>query len=99
MKKYIISRLAISLVTLWVIVTVSFFLIHALPGNPFAQTRLMSQEMIDQLNKYYGLDNPLTEQYLVYMKNLLRGDFGYSIKYSGQTVNSIIMKTFPVSAS
>lgn len=98
MKKYILNRLIISLITIWLIATCSFFLLHALPGNPFASTSMLSQEMVDQMMKYYGLDKPLFEQYITFMANLCRGDFGYSIKYVGQSVNGIIAQTFPISA-
>ncbi len=98
MKKYILKRLVISVITIWLIATCSFFLLHALPGNPFATQKLMSQEMLDKMMSYYGLDRPPLEQYFTFMKNLLRGDFGYSLKYVGQSVNGIIAQTFPVSA-
>ena len=58
----------------------------------------MSQEMLDKMMSYYGLDRPLWEQYLTFMNNLLHGDFGYSLKYVGQSVNGVIAQTFPVSA-
>lgn len=74
------------------------FLLHALPGTPFGTTQLMSQEMRDKMMAYYGLDRPPLEQYLTFLSNLIRGDFGYSLKYVGQSVNGIIAQTFPVSA-
>ena len=98
MKRYILKRLVISLVTIWLIATCSFFLLHALPGTPFGTTQLMSQEMRDNMMAYYGLDRPPLEQYLTFLANLIRGDFGYSLKYVGQSVNDIIAQTFPVSA-
>ncbi len=100
MKKYILRRVIISIVTIWLIVTISFFLVHVLPGNPIAVNsgKILSTETLDKLTEYYGLDRPLSEQYLIYMKNLLHGNLGYSYKYAGQTVNGIIAKTFPVSA-
>lgn len=100
MRSYILKRLLISVVTIWLIATVSFFLVHALPGNPIAVNsgELMSPETLEKLTAYYGLDKPKYEQYLIYMKNLLHGDFGYSYKYPGQSVNGIIAKTFPISA-
>ena len=98
MGRYILKRLAISVVTVWLIATCSFFLLHALPGNPFASTQVLPADVIEQLMKYYGLDQPLWDQYLKFMENLLHGDFGYSLKYAGQSVNGIIMSTFPVSA-
>ena len=98
MKKYILKRLIISIITIWLIATCSFFLLRALPGNPFATQQLMSQEMLDKMMSYYGLDRPLWEQYLTFMNNMLHGDFGYSLKYVGQSVNGVIAQTFPVSA-
>jgi oligopeptide transport system permease protein len=88
----------ISVITIWLIATCSFFLLHALPGNPFATEKLMSQDMMNKMMSYYGLDRPLMEQYLTFMKNLLHGDFGYSLKYVGKSVNGVIAQTFPVSA-
>jgi oligopeptide transport system permease protein len=85
-------------ITIWLIATCSFFLLHALPGNPFATEKLMSQDMMNKMMSYYGLDRPLMEQYLTFMKNLLHGDFGYSLKYVGKSVNGVIAQTFPVSA-
>ena len=98
MKKYILKRLLISVVTIWLIATCSFFLLRTLPGTPFGSTQLMSQEMRDNMEAYYGLDRPLLEQYLTFMQNLLRGNFGYSLKYVGRSVNDVIAQTFPVSA-
>ena len=97
MKRYILKRLVISIITIWLIATCSFFLLHALPGTPFGTTQLMSQEMRDKMMAYYGLDRPPLEQYLTFLSNLIRGDFGYSLKYVGQSVNGIIAQTFPVS--
>jgi len=99
-RKYILRRLIISIFTIWLIATVSFFLVHALPGNPIAinSGKILSQDTLERLTVYYGLDKPLWEQYLTYMNNLLHGNFGYSYKYPGQSVNGIIAGTFPVSA-
>ena len=98
MRRSILKRLVISIITIWLIATCSFFLLRTLPGNPFSTEQLMSQEMRDKMMAYYGLDRPLLEQYVTFMKNLLHGDFGYSLKYVGQSVNGIIASTFPVSA-
>lgn len=83
MKQYILKRLVISIVTIWLIATSSFFLLRALPGNPFTTQQMMSPEMLSKMMSYYGLDRPLMEQYVTFMKNLLHGDFGYSLKYVG----------------
>ena len=98
MRKYIIRRLIISVVTIFVIATCCFFLLRILPGNPFSTTELLSQEQIDRMMHYYGMDKPLFEQYLTYMKNLLRGDFGASLKHPGCSVNQMILERFPASA-
>jgi oligopeptide transport system permease protein len=98
MKRYIIRRFFISVVTVWIIATVCFFLLRLLPGNPFLSTTIMTQDMVDKMMHYYGLDKPLLHQYFTYMKNLLRGDFGYSLKYAGRSVNYVIATTFPISA-
>lgn len=99
MSRYILRRFIISVVTIFLLATACFFLLRVLPGNPFQQETVLDQQTIDRLNKYYGLDQPLYVQYFNYMKNLLKGDLGYSYKYPGRTVNSIIAKNFPVSAS
>lgn len=100
MKKYILRRLMISIITIWLIATCSFFLVHALPGNPIAVNsgKILSQETMERMISYYGLDKPIMEQYLTFMNNLMHGNFGYSYKYPGQSVNGIIANTFPVSA-
>lgn len=97
MGKYILKRLVISIITLLAIATAAFFLIHLIPGNPFQSSRLITDEMLANMMSYYGLDQPLWKQYLTYMGNLLQGDFGYSLKYTGTSVNDIIASTFPVS--
>lgn len=98
MKKYILKRLVVSIITIWLIATCSFFLLRTLPGNPFSTTQMLSVEMQERMMAYYGLDRPLMEQYFTFMKNLLHGDLGYSLKYVGQSVNGIIAEKFPASA-
>lgn len=87
-----------SLITIWAIVTLTFFLMHSIPGNPFAQEGKMPKTVYENLQKKYGLDKPLTEQYVIYLKNLLKGDFGDSMKSKVETVNEMINRGFPVSA-
>lgn len=98
MRKYILRRLIISVITVWLIATSCFFLLRTLPGNPFQTTSLLSPDMVERMMHYYGLDRSLWEQYITYMQNLLHGNFGYSLKYAGQSVNGIIASTFPLSA-
>lgn len=98
MKKYLLKRLFMSLITLWAIVTITFFLMHSVPGNPFAKEGKMPKVVYDNLQRKYGLDKPLKEQYIIYLKNLLKGDFGDSMKSRVETVNDMIKRGFPVSA-
>lgn len=87
-----------SIITLWAIVTITFVLMHAVPGNPFAKEGKMPVTVYENLQKKYGLDKPLIEQYGIYLKNLLKGDFGDSMKSRVETVNDMIGRGFPVSA-
>lgn len=98
MGKYIVKRILMSIITVWVITTLTFFLMHAVPGNPFAKEGKMPEAVYNNLQAKYGLDKPLPEQYLIYLKNLLKGDFGESMKSDVETVNQMIARGFPVSA-
>lgn len=77
----------------------TFFLMHAVPGGPFSYEKELPQAIIDNLNERYKLDWPLWKQYLHYMYNLIQLDLGPSFKYESLTVNDIIAKGFPVSAT
>ncbi|MDR7869579.1 MAG: ABC transporter permease [Tissierellaceae bacterium] len=98
MKRYLLKRLLMSIITLWAIVTITFFLMHAAPGNPFAKEGKMPPSVYQNLQRKYGLDKPKSEQYIIYLKNLLRGDFGDSMKSRVETVNDMIERGFPISA-
>jgi oligopeptide transport system permease protein len=95
--KYVIKRLFISIVTIWVLATIVFFLIRILPGDPFSGDKITPQ-IKESMMKYYGLDKPLPVQYAKYMKNLLQGEMGYSLRYKNRTVNQVIADAFPKSA-
>ena len=97
MAKYIAKRVALAIVTLLVLTRVVFVLVRLMPGDPFSSDK-MTPEIKANLEAYYGLDKPLAEQYITYMKNVLHGDLGYSMKYESQTVNRIIADSFPYSA-
>ncbi|MCR8641933.1 ABC transporter permease [Paenibacillus sp. N1-5-1-14] len=97
MWKYILNRLFYSIVTLWVIVTIVFVLMHFLPGDPFANSEKLSAATKEMLMRQYGLDKPIWEQYLVYMNNLLHGDLGASYQFPAQSVTKIIKQGFPAS--
>jgi len=98
MTRYLIQRVAMMLVALWIIVTITFFLMHAVPGGPFSADKKLPDVIIRNLEKRYHLDWPLWKQYFYYLYNVIRWDFGPSFKYTSQTVNKIINRGFPVSA-
>ena len=99
MLKYIVKRLLIGVVTLFILATIVFFGVKVMPGNPFAQEgKFMSPEAYQALRAKYGLDKPLGEQYVIYLNNALHGDFGESISKKGQQVSDIIKLRAPVTA-
>lgn len=97
MNTFIVRRLISMILTLWLIVTGTFFLMHAVPGSPFNEERTTNEAVQKNLVAYYQLDEPLIVQYVSYLKSLLTLDFGPSIKKSSQTVNDMISWGFPVS--
>ena len=99
MALFLVKRVLSSIATLFIIITITFFLMHAVPGGPFALNEKLSQGVIKAMETKYGLDKPLIQQYGIYMKNLVKGDLGLSIaSKEGKTVNYIIRTKFPVSA-
>ncbi|XMB65976.1 ABC transporter permease [Mycoplasmatota bacterium zrk1] len=96
MTKYILKRLLISLITIFVLCTVTFFVIRWIPGDPFENPKI-TEEMHAQLVTYYGLDKPVIVQYGGFLKNLLNGHLGYSIQYTNRPVTEIIGEAFPYS--
>lgn len=98
MLKYTLKRGVISILTIWVIITITFFLMRAIPGDPFTDERKIPPEIMANLEAKYGLDKPLIVQYGIYLKNLLHGDLGDSMKYKSRSVTSILKTGFPVSA-
>ena len=80
MAKYVLKRVLMALFTIFLVATLTFFLMKAVPGNPFVSEKTPPQSVLDALNEKYGLDQPLSVQYFKYMSNLLRGDLGVSVK-------------------
>lgn len=97
MLRYIGKRLVLSLITLLVLATLTFFLVKLIPGNPFLDETL-PPEVQERQAEYYGLNKPIYEQYFVYMGNLLKGDLGTSLKYQGRLVVDFIKEFFPNSS-
>lgn len=90
MLKYTLKRIAIGVMTMFVLITVTFFLMKIMPGSPFSSERNMSPDLMKRLNERYGLDQPLFVQYTRYLGNLLRGDLGESLVKKGRMVSDVI---------
>ena len=100
MVKYIIKRLLAGVLSLFVLVTLTFFLMHMIPGGPFSpsEQRNVPEKILEQIQDKYGLNDPVPVQYARYLGNLLHGDMGTSFKKQDTTVNELIANGFPVSA-
>ena len=98
MLKYIVKRIALAIVTIWAVATLTFFLMNMVPGGPFLSEKAISPQATAALEAKYGLDKPLGEQYVTYISGVAHGDFGDSLKQRGRTVAGIIQAKFPVSA-
>jgi oligopeptide transport system permease protein len=94
--RYFLTRLAGAVPTLFVIVTITFFLIRAAPGGPFDQEQTLPPEIMANLQSAYGLDRPIWIQYGRYLGALVQGDFGPSFKYKDFSVTELIAQGFPV---
>ena len=98
LKKYLLGRVVVALVTVFIVITLTFVLMHLIPGTPFNTGNTnMDPDALAQLEANYGLDKPIFEQYLIYLNNLLHGNFGTSITYTNRSVTEIILRSFPVS--
>lgn len=100
MLKYIIKRVFIAVVSMFLLITITFFLMHAIPGSPFNATerKNMNPEVIEIIEARYGLNLPVHEQFFNYVKNLMQGDMGQSMKKINYSANELIATSFPVSA-
>ena len=99
MMTYFAKRLLLGLVTIWFIASATFFGMHAVPGDPLAGDKAMTPQIRANLEAKYGLDQPLGTQYVIYLGNIARGDFGISYTQENRRVNEIIREHFPISAT
>ncbi|PTM58183.1 ABC transporter permease [Desmospora activa] len=98
MWRYIGKRILLMLLSLWLISTLTFWLMHAIPGDPFTSDRNLPEQTLANLQAQYGLDQPKPVQYLIYMGNLAKLDLGMSINNLGRSVNDLLADGFPASA-
>lgn len=98
MLRFLLRKFASIVITLFAITTITFFLMHAIPGDPFTNENRIPEPVLKNLYAYYGLDKPLYLQYFDYLKGIVTLDFGPSFKSETRGVNDIIADGFPVSA-
>lgn len=99
MLRYIGKRLLSGVITIWFIATATFAGMHMVPGDPLLNDKAVTPEIRANLERAYGLDKPVFEQYLLFLKNMAQGDFGISFTQQNRSVNDIIAEHFPVSAT
>ncbi|MBQ1597079.1 MAG: ABC transporter permease [Candidatus Weimeria sp.] len=97
MAKYIIKRILLAIMSIIIVSAITFFVMELIPGGPFNKEKAASPEVIKALNEKYNLDKPVVQQYVIYMKNLLHGDWGVSLK-TGRPIWPDISSRFAVSA-
>ena len=95
--KFILSRAFTGLFVVFVVVTITFFLLRILPGGPFDEEKELPEKIRQNIEAKYNLDQPSWKQYVLYLRGLSKGDFGPSYKYVDRSVNDIIRETLPVS--
>lgn len=92
--RFVIKRILYGIMTLWTVSTITFFMLHSLPGDPFTSERAVPKAVKQKLLKEYNMDKPLYVQYFMHMKKLAKGDLGISMKYRGRKVKDIIGNSF-----
>ena len=94
--RYVIKRILLAILTIFIICAITFFTMHAVPGGPFNREKALSEATINALNERYNLDKPLINQFFMWIKGMLHGDFGVSLK-NGREISAIIGDSFPIS--
>ncbi len=95
---YIVKRFVMAVLTIFLVIAITFFVMHAIPASPFSSEKAKSDAVIAALEAKYGFDKPLPVQFFNYLKNILHGDFGLSTKWIGSTVSELIAGGFSYSA-
>ena len=97
MAKYVVKRVLLAIVTVFIICAITFFAMNAIPGGPFEGEKALDPQVKQVLMERYNLDKPVTTQFVLYLKNLLHGDFGVSLK-TGRNIAGTLLDSFKVSA-
>ncbi|NLV50961.1 MAG: ABC transporter permease [Clostridiales bacterium] len=97
MTKYVIKRVIMAIVTIFIISAITFFAMNAIPGGPFNREKALDPATIEALNARYNLDKPVLQQFFIYLGHFIKGDLGVSLK-NGRSISAIIGDSFPISA-
>jgi oligopeptide transport system permease protein len=99
MLKFIVRRILIALPVAFLMVLVTFVLVHSMPGGPFDSVgqKAMPEHIKVVLERRFGLDKPVSEQFIRYLTGIIQGDLGPMLRRSGASVNDVVAETFPVS--
>lgn len=97
MSRYFVKRILLAIFTILIICAITFFTMHAVPGGPFNSEKALDPATVEALNARYGLNEPVHIQFINWMKGILQGDFGVSLK-NGREITKIIGESFPISA-
>lgn len=97
MLKYAVKRILLAIVTVFIIAAITFFAMNAIPGGPFSKEKAVDPAVQAMLESRFGLDKPVPEQFIMYLGNILHGDFGISLK-TGREISTVIGESFAVSA-
>ncbi|HWQ88911.1 MAG TPA: ABC transporter permease, partial [Desulfitobacteriaceae bacterium] len=99
MVRYLFGRIVSAVFVVWFVVTLTFILMHSIPGGPFSSEKVLPPAIAENINKRYHLNDPLLKQYLDYLKNMVFFDFGPTYRYQGRSVNDLLQEGFPKTAA
>lgn len=97
MFSIVLKRVLSAIPVLWIVATLTFIMVRIVPGGPFDMDKALPPEIVANIKAKYHLDKPLSQQYVLYLQRLAKGDLGVSYKYANRTVNDILASAFPVS--
>ncbi|MFZ3102248.1 MAG: ABC transporter permease [Desulfitobacteriaceae bacterium] len=98
MARYLLNRIVSAFFVVWFVVTLTFFLMHSIPGGPFSSERVLPPAIMANINERYHLNDPLFKQYIDYLKNIVHFNFGPTFRYQGRTVNDLFREGLPKTA-
>lgn len=98
MVRCLLGRIISAFLVIWFVITLTFFLMHAIPGGPFSSEKVLSPAIMDNINERYHLKDPLFKQYTDYLKNIAHFNFGPTFRYQGRTVNDLFRDGLPKTA-